>query len=639
SGGTISVDSPAVTATLGSTLSGTYAFTKTGDGILALGNPASTSTGTITVSSGILAVGAANGLSRFARIDLGPNGTFDVNNTGALIGSLSGTGLLANRGAGQTLRIGFDNTDFTFSGRFASTSQVGATLNIDKIGTGTMTVDSAAGTGSYNLGGLTVSQGTFKLSGAAGSTTFGTYTVPTGGLLLLDNSVSNLNNRLGGPNRNITMQGGELKIIGNASAPTVESLFSPNISAGSTLNRANGMSTLTLVPNASQPLSLNVGAIQALAGADGLLVRGTNLGATPGNGVATLNAIAANFQAAAQTGAGTPTMYMRPDIIADTSATGTGTGFATWLPNVGVRPLTAAELAPGLYRMLSANVNLGVTASQLLGTTTAYSLTLNTGGALTAISNAVTFTDTSGGFLTLANGASSINGGLYQSAGNQMIFQQLDATTALDFNAYILTLNQVVKNGVGTLNLLKPQLTQNSGAGIWNVNQGVLALASGVDNTIPVIATATTPYMPTLVMNGGSLDLKGNSQAIGALSSQNQLPGLGGNIINSTGTLAIFTVAGGGVYSGAISGSLGFTRSGNNTTTLTNTNTFTGPTIIRGGVLELRDKGTLSNTSALTDYFGTLQLNDQGLYSNVGTTTVTRLNTGTLLTLAGATLN
>jgi autotransporter-associated beta strand protein len=45
-GGTnfLSVDSPAVTATLGTTLTGTFAFTKTGNGILALGNPASTTT-------------------------------------------------------------------------------------------------------------------------------------------------------------------------------------------------------------------------------------------------------------------------------------------------------------------------------------------------------------------------------------------------------------------------------------------------------------------------------------------------------------------------------------------------------------------------------------------------------------------
>jgi hypothetical protein len=322
---------------------------------------------------------------------------FDSNNQTTALGSVTGTGLLVNRGAGNTLRVGYDNTDFTFSGRFASTSQVGATLNLEKIGTGVMTVDSAAGTGSYNLGNLTVAQGTFRLSGAAGSAAFGTYVVPTGGLLLLDNTVANLNNRLGGPNRSITLQGGELKITGNASAATVESLFSPNIAAGSTLNRANGMSTLTLVPNAGQPLSLNVGDFE-LGGADGLS--------------------GARDQSRCHSRRGGRDLQRhhfglfgrRPDRRRHAhhvhaaghhrghSATGTGTGFATWLPNVGVRPLTAAELAPGVYRMLNTNVNLGVTASQVLGTTTAYSLTLNTGGALTAISNAVTFNDQLGGF-------------------------------------------------------------------------------------------------------------------------------------------------------------------------------------------------------------------------------------------------
>ncbi len=103
-----------------------------------------------------------------------------------------------NSGTGVNLATGFDNTYFTFSGRFGSANQTSTSFNLNKIGTGTMTIDSAAGTGTMGIGLFTTSQGTSILSGAAGSTKFTTYTVLEGGTLTLDNSGTNLNNRLGG---------------------------------------------------------------------------------------------------------------------------------------------------------------------------------------------------------------------------------------------------------------------------------------------------------------------------------------------------------------------------------------------------------------------------------------------------------
>ena len=148
--------------------------------------------------------------------------------------------------------------------------------SIDKIGTGTMTIDSAAGTGSYNLGSLTVSQGTLSLSGASGSATFGTINTYTGATLLLDNTAANLNNRLGGPNRTINLYGGELKITGNALAATSESIMFSNLTGTGVVTAQVGSSVLTLVPNAAQALSFNFGSIGNQVGGGVLLVRGTN---------------------------------------------------------------------------------------------------------------------------------------------------------------------------------------------------------------------------------------------------------------------------------------------------------------------------------------------------------------------------
>ncbi len=137
-----------------------------------------------------------------------------------------------NSGTAVTLATGFDNTSFVFSGLFGSANQTSTSFNLNKIGTGTMTIDSAAGTGTMGIGTFTTSQGTSTLSGAAGSTKFHDLHRARRRHADLDNSVTNLNNRLGGTDfaigaalvRNITMVGGEFKIIGNAAAPTVETL-------------------------------------------------------------------------------------------------------------------------------------------------------------------------------------------------------------------------------------------------------------------------------------------------------------------------------------------------------------------------------------------------------------------------------
>ncbi|NBV35440.1 MAG: hypothetical protein EBR81_17040, partial [Proteobacteria bacterium] len=352
-------------------------------------------------------------------------------------------------------------------------------------------------------------------------------------------------------------------------------------------------------------------------------------------GVATAGALTVNQLSGGAAGSGATTISIRPDILADTSATGLGSGFAAWFPTTGIRPLTAAELAQGLYRPISTNANVSVSGTQTVGTATVNSLTMNAGGKINIISTGATFTDSTGGFLALENSAGSVSGGLFSTGGNQAFFFQQDTTNALDFNAYLLTSNQIIKAGLGTMNLLKPQVFQQQFT-IFNMLGGTLNLNSGVNNTLPVVSTATTPYVTSLLLNNGLVDLKGNNQVLGNLYTNNAIAGAGGVITNSSGTLATLTsaYAASQSFAGSITGNLAFTRSGNNTTTLTNTNSYNGATIVRGGVLELKDQGALTATTSLTDYFGTLQLNDQGLNSGIN-----RLATTVPLTLAGATLN
>ncbi|MCX6839396.1 MAG: autotransporter-associated beta strand repeat-containing protein [Verrucomicrobia bacterium] len=633
---TVTVESPVVVGTLGAKYTGSFTFTKEGPGILALSNIANDYNGTTQVNNGTLRSGNTNSLSRFSNVNLATGGTLDINGLATVTGSITGTGLVTNNsGTGATLATGFDNSSFTFSGRFGSANQTSGSFNLNKIGTGTMTIDSAAGTGTMGIGTFTTSLGTSVLSGAAGSTKFITYTVLEGGTLTLDNSGTNLNNRLGGTDfaigsglvRNITMQGGEFKIIGNAAAPTVETM---NLGTVGALSVVSGGSVLTLDANAAQSLILNAGNIANLSGGGSLLIRGDNLGAAPGAGVASLFAPSFNQAIGGATGNGSNTISIRPDIIADTSATGLGTAFATYSAIGGVRPLAASELAPGLFRAIATNSNVAVNSSQLFGSVTVNSLTFSGATALNAINDEAILNIGSGGLLVLDASGTDFTGGLIQSGGNQLIVHQLDTVNTLNFNAQVLGSNGFIKTGAGAMSIDRQQFF--TGGSQTTINNGLLTLNSGADNTLTVIPTNTTPTLQSVRVSGGTLDLNGRNQAISTLDSTSSLPGTGGIVTNSSVTAATLTASPGGTFAGTLTGNLAFTRFGNSTTTLTSNNTYSGATIIRGGAIALQDEGRLSGTSSITNLFGQLTLNDSGLYvvsNRVGATPIS-MQGGTL---------
>jgi autotransporter-associated beta strand protein len=535
---TISVDSPAMVAVLQSTLTGSFAFTKAGPGLLTLSNPANTYTGVTTISNGTLGLGnsATNGTSRFSEIAVGSAGTFDIRGLNTNTGSITGTGLVTNTGGAVTLATGFDNTNFTFSGQFGSANQISANFNLNKIGTGTMTIDAATGNSTFSIGTMTVSKGGVTLNGA-GQTEFGTYTVLQNGTLTLDNSVTNVNNRLGGPNRAVNLQGGELVIIGNAAAPTTETIHSAGVPNVGVLTFGNGNSRLTLQPNAAQPLTLSIGRLGDQPGAETGLIRGTGLGNAPGNGVATVLNIGNVQLSGGGVGDGSNQIGIRPDILGDTNAAGLGTGFLTYSTGRGFRPLAASELSPGLFRAFATNSNVAVSGSTLFGTATVNSLTLNAGSSFTGISNVAQLTPSSGGILTF-DASGGFNGGLVNTGGNQVFFHQLDTVNALNFDSYIQTSNQVIKSGGGDLNILRPQYFTNSN---FVVNAGNVNFNSGADNTLAVIPGAATPTLTSLVVNAGTVDLLGRNQAVNGIGTNNFQQNSSGTITNS-GANATFTV-------------------------------------------------------------------------------------------------
>lgn len=150
------------------------------------------------------------------------------------------------------------------------------------------------------------------------------------------------------------------------------------------------------------------------------------------------------------------------------------------------------------------------------------------------------------------------------AGGNKML--ELDGTSgditlASDISFLTSGLNGVIRNVAGN-----------------NTINGAFSLTSGNGNT-------------KIISDGGSLTLAGNIATVG-----------------SAGALRVFdldgTSTGANTVSGTISNGGGFlthlAKNGSGSWTLTNTNPYTGPTTINGGVLSLGASGSIASSSSLS---------------------------------------
>ncbi|NBV35415.1 MAG: hypothetical protein EBR81_16910, partial [Proteobacteria bacterium] len=275
SGGTLTVNatglapravllsSPVVNGSLWKTGSGGMQLSATGIGFTGL-----------NVVDGLFQLGGSNILPAGSTFNLGNTATFDLNSQSAFVSSLSGSGRITASSGTPTLTFGTDNTSTTFGGQFAAYARnILNSLSVTKIGTGTVTLTGVSDT----LGTFNAFQGNTILSGS-GSVAFGTSFIYNGALTL-DNSATNMIGRLGGATKNLTLAGAQFNLIGNSLALTSESVSTLNIAS------VPGGSTITLTAQPGAPTWLSAATFTGQAGTDTGLIRGTNLGSTPGNGV------------------------------------------------------------------------------------------------------------------------------------------------------------------------------------------------------------------------------------------------------------------------------------------------------------------------------------------------------------------
>ncbi len=324
-------------------------------------------------------------------------------------------------------------------------------------------------------------------------------------------------------------------------------------------------------------------------------------------------------------------------LTANTTAAATNMQFISG----GMRNLAASEYSSYFRdnQSVGLNVKLAGTVSTT-GDTRVQTLTMTPGSTLN-ITGALPFTESlgrfhlnSGGIFVQSGAASTINGAtvgsnrnFLQANGGASLF--LHTLGDLNLNAMVFTDNAIVKTGAGTLNVGAEAFTAFRGT--LQIDAGTVNL--GANNSFSSIRqTNGSSSSNNLYLNGGTLNLNGNSQMINTLNNNNELPGMGGTVTSTTA--ATITVTGGGRFSGTVGGAISIDKNANNTLLLTSGNPYTGTTLVRAGTLSLRDSGALSGTSSVEVQNATLQF-DNSYLSNVAN----RIAPTVPVTLRGGTIN
>lgn len=655
------------TFTLNSAFLGNNGFVKSDNGTFEI-NAANTGwDGTVLVHDGVLkisnsaalgsTVGATwvNNQESALHLNGGANGLTVADKLYLFSSGMSGSGaLLSLAGAGENTVSG----DIVLNGPAAIGVEAGSTLNItspnaitanaDLTSSGTTTSNSFAltltgaghgvlaspvatgassltkmGTGSWTLTGTStytgatiVNNGTLILSGTAGKVGTGAaWQLSPGATLVLDNTSGHLDNRLG--TRGVHFAG-NLTILGDASAPTLETISGSNLAAGNTA------AILTLDADPSQPLTFQVSGGSFTRAAQGtVLFRGDNLGNTPGAGVATMKASTAPTFTGQTGAAGTTNRGILPWALVDQSVSGSGTAFATYDSVRGILALNA--VAGEELGHLQTGTNAALTEGRTgLGSYSVNSLTLRSAGAV-EMNPMQTLTIESGGLLALPENAGVYGGLLSTTSGRELIIHGLGD---LDIRSTIVGVsNGLTKTGEGRLSLS----ATNYYTGATTVNQGILRLEAGNHTLMPGQALN--------VNTGGTLDLYGTTQMVGALrslgSGGGEAPMTGGLITSGEGsaTLAVNQTTG-TTFAGQLVGQLTLVRSNSNTLNLTGENSHSGATVLNGGITSLRDGGKITNSSGVSLDYGALRFENNFLTDDSD-----RLGNDIGITMRGGTLS
>ncbi|MGB8166328.1 MAG: autotransporter-associated beta strand repeat-containing protein [Chthoniobacteraceae bacterium] len=625
-----------------SSVSGNGGILKDGTGVLKL-TGTNTNSGATIISGGALAIDGPAALGTNSRVIFGTSLSTSGGQTLRFDAPMTLTQDFITNSTNNGIGFGFDTNgnNVTLSGTILDARNT-SIRGLYKFGAGELNLTATEMyTGPTQLFG-----GTLRLSGANGSVLNSTGTtgfypgfslfLNPGSALVLDNSAANNNNRLpdvwdtpfGTGNAGsgmLRMVGGEFRLIGNASG-TSERINQLNVATG-TITLAGGGTTLTS------------GLLNRTEATSGGLIRGTNLGATPGatstNWFVT-DLGSGGVQLGGAGGAkGTPFVNILPGFIGDSSATGIGTDLVTYGADVGFRLLTAGEYTatiPSGNFDLNRAPNVALTGEAAVNQTTAITALklgagANLGGTGTLLLGQSTVLATGNATIDVPSLTTRATG-----ANDAYIFQTPGAATTLTVNSILPggSSSALMKRGDGTL-ILNGRLL---GGLTVSVSEGTLRLGAANASLNPLGASVA-------VAPGATFDLGGSDRTISFLRSfaLSTTPttfsqSVDGTVALGGNRLTLYSL--GGDFTGSITGGGGLTKAFNSTLTsaFTQPLAYTGSTVIRGGTFQLAGAGTLAS-AAVEIRGGTLQFNNADDNAAAGGYIANRLGTTVPITLAG----
>jgi autotransporter-associated beta strand protein len=427
-----------------------------------------------------------------------------------------------------------------------------------------------------------VNDGLFTLGGANGSYP-GPINVAPGGVLKLDNTAAANSTRIGGA---VTLSGGELRLLGNATTAVNQPASSVSVASFSTISLSTaGASTTLAFPGALTRLNRGTAIIKGVDNTNTFLTLAGEpmFGNSGAAGTADINI---GVSAIVENGANTDFM---------TVGDGSGTG--------NVRGLTSSE-----YTLLTTGstslVNTKLTGSQSLssaetkansvkmeGASTA--LTIGTGNILMLNSGAVLATGTGQG---ISGGDLFLGTYVFDPDFGYLPDQTREGVIAVTAGAD-LTISSAIKSEIGLTKtgtgLLVLTATNSTYAGQTTINAGILGV--GHDGSL---GAAATP----VILNGGTLRGTDNAN----LNSAREVH-LASTVSNVIDVVAGKTMT----INGLVKNEAGVTpaplsKTGSGTLKLTNagnsygTTTFGGTKVI-GGTVEIADGAALGAQALFLD--------------------------------------
>ena len=546
-------------------------LTKNGAGTWTLGAAGTVNNyaGITTVNAGTLRAGVANAFGANSLVNLAVAATtLDLNGFNNGIGSLFGAAgsVVTNSAAATpvTLITGTDNNNSTFAGSITDTGVAGA-LSLFKFGTGTFTL-----TGANNYNGATLVttgalniQNSAALGAATGLAATGT-TVSAGATLQLQGGI-------GVGNEALTLAG-----AGTGAANVDGALV--NVSG---INSFGGPLTLTGATTISSTAgTLNLTNATVIAGAGGALTLNSAAALGGGNLAAGLGA---NITSLTKNGGGTwilsgaNTYTGATTVNSGTLAAGSSTAFGASSPVVltGAGILDIAGNSVTIGSLNSASANTIVTDSGIAATLTTGAL--NTAASyIGTITGALALTKIGTGTLTIGGTGTNTYTGLttVDNVGGGGILQ-ITNTGASPLGAVGNAANGTVVQTGSTLQLAVGGVTIGNEfltiAGIGAAGTGGALNNQSGTNTFggPITLSAAS----TINVTAGVLNLTS-----------------GANLTSVSGPFALTlnsAAAATGNLSGIIdSGISTVNKTGAGTWKLIGASTYTGPTIVSGGVLQ-----------------------------------------------------